>query len=45
MSLGFNKIEMLHVVNNLANGRVMQKCGTMFEGISLTFDNFFKKGL
>lgn len=33
-TVGFNRIETCHSVNNPASGRVMQKCGMTFEGLA-----------
>ena len=32
-TVGFNRISASHDVNNIGSGRVMQKCGMVFEGI------------
>ena len=31
--VGFNRIQLRHMTDNPASGRVMQKCGMKFEGI------------
>ena len=33
-TVGFNRIETYHSINNPASGKVMQKCGMTFEGIA-----------
>ncbi|WP_257532733.1 GNAT family N-acetyltransferase [Irregularibacter muris] len=34
MNIGFNRIETYHSTSNPASGRVMQKCGMIFEGLA-----------